>query len=247
MTRDTPFDWGEHDVADGAEHTLCLGPLAVEFTRARDELRLRFGGPRWARWVPDRWNGAIRLSPVFPDRMVVVKPESDFWLLRGARARVFLRIPMQVRVEALGATPIRLVDVPTEAMSDTWWGSPEEGELAYWLDTRARREILAAEFEEHLCICPLQLENSSSEDLNVDRISLRVEYLSVFQDGTRLLSDETRVRYMGDAAESRIEMSGHAPAEAPDATLVSAPRRPMSRGFTARTFARLRSSLGGWL
>lgn len=247
MSIDTPFDWGDHEVLEGVEHSLRLGPLELGFTRASDELRLRFGDPPWARWVPKQWTGWIRLAPVFPDRLVVVKPESDFWLQRGARARVFLRIPLQVRVEALGPTAVPLIDVPTEAMSDTWWGSPEAGELSYWLDTRARRRVLDDEFEEHLCVCPLQLENSSGEDLNVDRIALRVEYLSIYRDGQRLLADETRVRYMGDDAESRIEMAGHAPAEAPEAPRISAPRSPMSRGFTAKTFARLRSSLGGWL
>jgi hypothetical protein len=247
MNFDTPFDWGEHEVGAGIETSLRLGPLDLAFTQQSGEIRLRFGDPPWSRFVPGDWNGRIRLSPLLPDRLVVVKPESDFWLLREARARIYVRVPLILRVEALGARPMPLVEVPTEAMSDTWWGSPEEGELSYWLDTRARREVQPAEFEEHVCVCPLQLENSSAEDLKVDRIALRVDYLSVYQEGTRLWSDETRVHYLGDDAESRIEMSGKPPREAPEATRITGPRLSMSRGFTGRTFARIRSSLGGWL
>lgn len=247
MSFDTPFDWGEHEVETGIEKTLRLGPLALAFTQASGEIRLRFGDEAWSRFVPGDWNGKIGLTPLFPDRLVVVKPESDFWLLRGARARIYVRVPLTVRVEARGPRPMALVDVPTDPMSDTWWGSPQEGELAYWLDTRARREMAPGEFEEHLCVCPLQLQNSSAEDLVVDRIALRVDYLSVYRDGTRLWSDETRVHYLGADAESRIEMSGRPPSEAPEAERVTGPRVAIARGFTARTFARIRSSIGSWL
>ena len=247
MNSDTPFDWGEHTVEPEIETSLRLGPLDLAFTQESGEIRLRIGDPLWSRFVPGEWDGRIRLSPLLPDRLVLVKPESDFWLLRGARARIYIRVPLTVRIEALGPHPLTLIDVPTEPMSDTWWGTPEEGELSYWLDTRARREVHSGEFEEHLCICPLELKNFSAEDLKVGRIALRVAYLSVYRDGTRLWSDETRVHYVGGDAESRIEMAGRPPAEAPEATRVTGPRLAMSRGFTARTFARIRSSLGGWL
>jgi hypothetical protein len=247
MNSDTPFDWGEHAVEPGIETRLQLGPLELAFTQESGEIRLLFNDPPWSRFVASDWNGRIRLSPLLPDRLVVVKPENEFWLLSGARARIYVRVPLMVRVEALGTRPRSLVDIPTEAMSDTWWGTPEEGELAYWLDTRARQDVQPGEFEEHLCICPLQLENSSLEELTVDRIALRVDYLSVYRDGTRLWSDETRVHFLGTDVESRIEMAGRPPAEAPEATRVTGPRLAMSRGFTARTFARIRSSLGGWL
>jgi hypothetical protein len=96
-------------------------------------------------------------------------------------------------------------------------------------------------------VCPLQLENASRDELHVDRIALRVAHLSVFRQGQRLWADETRVRYLGEDAGSRIDMSGKPPAEAPDAERLTPPDDPLSRGFTGRTFARLRSSIGGWL
>lgn len=189
----------------------------------------------------------MELTPAFPSRIVVVKPEDEFRLMQGARARVYLRIPLQVEVRVRPAPSPAVASVPTAVMSDTWWGSVHEGELGFWLDTRARRRIASGEFEEHLCICPLQLENRARNDLQVDKVALRVEHLSLFQDGQRLWADETRVRYLGDEEGSRIEMAGSAPVEAPGAVLLAPPRVPMERGFSARTFARLRSSLGGWL
>lgn len=250
MSEDPTTVWGDHDV-EGRPRTLRLGPLRISVASAAGELRLAWAHddrpPEWSRWAPGDWSGRIRLTPVHPDRLVVVKPEREFRLLRGARARVYLRVPLHVRLEALGTTPRTLVTVPTDPLADTWWGTPLEGELGYWLDTRARRAIQDDEFLEHLCICPLQLENDSSDHLMVDRIALRVAHLSVYRDGTRLWSDETRVRYLGEEAWSRIEMAGRAPTEAAEAERVTPPTRPLPRGFTARTFARLKSSIEEWL
>lgn len=252
MTVDTPFDWGEHPVPEDEPAVLRLGPLRLRFTRVAGEIRLAWDRgdddePVWTRWAPGPWSQRIRLQPAHPDRLVVVEPADEFWLLRGAEARIYVRVPLHVHVEALGDSVRSLLRIPTQVLSDTWWGSPEEGELGYWLDTRARRRMLDDEFLEHLCICPLQLENHSRDDLLVDRIALRVAHLSVFRDGQRLWADETRVRYLGDDAGSRIDMSGRPPSDAPEAERISPPQAPLPRGLTARTFARIRSSIGGWL
>lgn len=250
MSSDSNFSWGDHEV-DEHPRTLRLGPLRLTFASNSGELRLAWGyddaPPEWTRWATGQWDGQIRLTPVQPDRVVVIKPEREFRLLRGARARVYLRVPLHVQIESLGSNPRTLIRIPSAHLSDSWWGSPLEGELGYWLDTRARRSMKDDEFLEHLCICPLQLENDSTDHLLVDRIALRVAHLSVYRDGNRLWADETRVRYLGEEAWSRIEMSGQAPAEAPDATRVTPPDMPLPRGFTARTFARLKSSIEGWL
>ncbi len=253
MNFDTPFDWGDHAVPESGEHVLGLGPLRLWFTRQSGEIRIAYDYPDdtdepvWARWAPAAWSGQIRLTPMLPDRLVVVKPESPFRLLPAARARIYVRVPLQVEIQALGGTPESLLRIPTQVLSDTWWGTPEEGELGYWLDTRARREMPDEDFEEHLCVCPIQLENNARDALHIDRIALRVAHLSVFRHETHLWSDETRVRYLGEAGGSRLDMSSRPPAEAPSATRITPPERPMARGLTARTFARIRSSIGGWL
>jgi hypothetical protein len=253
MNSDTPFDWGDHPVPEGDDSALALGPLRLRFGQRFGEILVAYDHvgdeeePVWSRWAPATWSGNIRLSPAFPDRLVVVKPESDLRLLPGAAARIYVRVPLRVHIEALGPVPASLLRIPTAVLSDTWWGTNEEGELGYWLDTRARRVMADEEFEEHLCICPIQLENRSEDDLQVDRIALRVAHLTVFRHGTQLWSDETRVRYLGDEGGSRLDMSGKAPTEAPTAARLTPPEHPMVRGLTARTFARIRSSIGGWL
>lgn len=251
---DTSFDWGEHPVPDDGIARLSVGPLELRFTQRASEIRLSLartgerGEPRWRRWAAtDGWNGRIRLSPTLPDRTVVVKPDDEFSLMREARARIFVRVPLSVRVEALGDRSTALLTVPTVILSDTWWGTQDEGELCYFLDTKARRRVQDEDFAEHLCICPLELRNRSQDDLLVTRIALRTRYLTVYRDGDQIWADETRVGYRGEVEGSSLEVAGTPPAEAGEPVLMSAPLEPMDRGFSARTFALLKHSLGGWI
>jgi hypothetical protein len=262
---DTPFDWGTHNLQEGEDLEVALGPLTLRLRRAAGELRIAYrhegveerfihpsqapgpaGSDRWIRWVPaPDWSGDVGLSPGFPSRPLVVRPEHEFRLVQDSRARIYVRIPLELNVEALGSRTHTLLQVPTKVLSDTWWGSPEAGELHYFLDTQARRTMADDEFKEHLAVCPVQLQNGSHENLTVSRISLQTDYLSLYRDGTRLWSDETTVRYRGADEESSLRVAGAPPREAPDAALIRPARERTDRGFSARTFARqLRSSLG---
>lgn len=259
MRDDTPFDWGTFTLDEEGSRELAIGPLHLKLRRTSGEIRISYwregdenrfihagGQDRWIRWVPaPGWSGELALTPGLPGRPVVVRPEHEFRLVQDAEARIYVRLPLELHIEALGARRHTLLQVATQLLSDTWWGSTESGELHYFLDTQARRTMAEEEFLEHLAICPLQLRNGSQEDLTVSRISLQTGYLSLYRDGTRLWSDETTVRYRGAQEDSNLRVAGAPPAEAPGAELMRAARERVDRGFSATTFARhLRSSLG---
>lgn len=255
-TRERVGPWGTHLLTEEAETRVAIGPLALRFQRRGDEFRLARerddadgagAEPDWSRWATAGWEGRVDLTPAFPDRPVVVEPEDHFHLLQGAEARIYVRVPLGVQVEVVGVKGrARVADIPSSTASDTWWGSVEEGELCYWLSTHARRTIRPDLFEEHLAVCPLQLENRSSVDLPVEKIALRVAFLTLYAHEGSIWSDETLVRYQGDVEGSSLDMAGRPPRDVPGARLLAPPRMKMGRGFKARTFHRLRS-LQGWL
>jgi hypothetical protein len=183
------------------------------------------------------------LRPVFPDRALVIEPERPFRLLPEAKVRVYVRVPLWVRIELpLNETPNRaalLDEVPLSPLSDTWWGGLSEGELAYWLPTTARRAMRPELWSPHLAACPLLMTNQSPDDLRVEKLAFRVAHLSIFSAEGRFWADESSVTYLGEGEETRVEMAGSSPEEAPGGRLVMSPRAPAERGLRARTFGRL--------
>ena len=255
--------WGDRAPPENGEtQRLDVGPVSVWLRRVENEVwianRLDTAGSahdtppedhEWSRWAFNDEPHVLRMRPFFPDRPLVVQPEHPFTLLSGAEARVYARVPVWVRLEAVEAavgTSTLLTEIPTTSLSETWWGTFTEGELAYWLPTAARRYVTADLFEAHRIMCTLQLENRSGDDLLVEKLMLRVEHLSIFRRDEELWAEEVEVHYQGVEEGSSILMEDEPPAEASGARLISPPR-VQSRSFQARTFARLKalSGLGG--
>lgn len=262
-----PPPWGHHDLPEGEERQVRLGPLELRLRRVGEEIWLSWtrtddpagGGAdstsrepgadeevEWSRWAVPGGTTGVHLHPAFPDRALVVEPEQTFHLVRGARIRIYVRVPLQVAVGLPAPSPVTLVEIPTVILSDTWFGDLTEGELAYALHTSARRSLQPDVFAPHLAICSLRLGNEVVDQLAVKKLCLRVAHLSLFVRGRELWSDETRVRYRGEDEESEIRITGKAPPDAPEAVRVMPPRIPLQRGFTARTFARLAEFSGFW-
>lgn len=261
--------WGRRRLEDGEESELTLGPLTLRVTRTGSELRLATsrdgleatpggwagGNPggrgdgeelEWSRWAHGGWDGDLFLEPMLPDRPLVVAPEEAFHLLAGAEARIYVRVPLWVKLEVdTGDGRSTLITLPTIPASDTWWGTVAEGELSYWLTTHARRAVTDDLFEPYLAMCPLQLRNRSEHNLTVDKVAVRADYVSLYAQEGKIWSDEMLVRYQGDVEGSRLEMAGRPPPEAPDGVPLTPARLKMGRGFRARTFARL-WGMPGW-
>jgi len=245
--------WGRADVEGGGEIERVFGALTLRIRRTESEVWVygthdvdgTQGSESWTRWsVPAE--DELQLQPSLPDRPVVVSPEQPFYLPEAGRARVFVRIPLFVelcRTDASGAS-YALTRLPSVVLSDTWWGSFTEGELAYWLTTRARRSAPRDIFEPHLAVCSLLLENEGLDVLEVDRFAVRVAHLSLFGDRGGLWTDEVEVRYEGAAQGSHIRYSGRPPDEARGLPRIAEPQVPPPRGLHARTFGRLLTLTG---
>jgi hypothetical protein len=265
--------WGLLDLPEGEIQAIRLGPRDFWIVARDGEIWVALGpvgapaesgattaegkpqapeppqGTEWARWATPGGESQIVLRPALPERTLVIQPELPFRLLPRAEARVFVRVPLSVRVElpppagegGSGAGPL-LTQFATFVLSDTWWGDVMDGELAYWVPTTARRVLRPELHQPHLAVCPLNLINRSGTELGVEKLALRVAHLSLFDwEGAGLWGDETRVTYQGSSEGSQVEMSGQAPPESLGGRLVVPPREPLQRGIRARTFDRLRS------
>jgi hypothetical protein len=265
-----PPPWGLHTLPESGTVSLRLGSHDLWLRWREGEIRVAeqdrgagsgdlagwaAGSPapeppeevEWSRWATPAGEREVLLKPALPDRAVVLEPEWAFRLLPGAAARVFVRVPLWIRIE-LAVSPesgegrtLLLEEVPAVALSDTWWGDFESGELAYWLPTTARRAMAPRLFAPHVAVCPLSLENRAVSDLRVEKLAFRVAHLSLFAHEGRIWSDESRILYQGLPEGSGIEMDGQPPPEAAEGTFLSGPRSPVQKGFRARTFDRLRA------
>jgi hypothetical protein len=200
----------------------------------------------WSRWAGDPASGAVRLRPVTPDRSIVVRPEQAFRILQGGSARVYVSLPVWVRVELVGeAGPLTMIELATVRLSNTWFGSLFEGELCYWLATSARRTFEERAPRPHIAASPMTIHNVGGEELPLDCVCLHTAHLAIYEGRRGLWTSEVRVGSSSPTDPQRIEISTGPPPEAKEAELRSEPREQQRSGVLARAVGLLQSLPGG--
>lgn len=157
----------------------------------------------------------MELLPSFPDRPVVVRPEMAFTLLPGERIQLYVGVPILLTLRRKDEPPF--FSEPVLPFSNTWFGTPVEGELSYALRAQARRNSGQVEACPWRVICPVRVRNQSKEILSLQRLCLRLRYLSIYTHAERgLWANESSVIFRGGDQWSRVAYAQNAPAELDD-------------------------------
>ncbi len=246
--------WAQIEVVEGEVSLRQVGPMTLAFRRAANEIWVAVDRSQmektdedtltWSRWALKQKDAQIQLLPIMPDRQVVVRPEFPFRLSSGATAKIFTRIPVWVGVYTTEIPVHKLTEIPSVNLSKTWFGDFLDGTLCYWISTMARREVTSDLYQPHTAISTLNIKNESDEDLHIDKLSIRVERLSLYIQGEQLWTDEMDIVYKGSDQHSEIRMTGKTPSEAKNAILITPPRDAVRHSFAERTFRILKEIPG---
>ncbi len=221
---------GEWHVASTQNHEVESRATLWEEGAATEDLD-------WERWIVGGKSRAIVMRPLPPDRPVVLSPEMPVRLRPGQSTNFFIGIPLWVEVSAgtRDASEV-LCDLPSIRLSNTWFGTPQEGELCYSMRTRAHRSPGDLLDRPHRCICPLQVRNSSQEVLSFERICVRCQHLHIYRGTERFWSNVVRLSYRGRQEWSRIVYGRTPPEESHAVEVVAQPRKRVGRGFNLQSF-----------
>lgn len=247
--------WKSHTIGRNQTLELALGPLHMWMYRGEQELHIAhemehgndercavsvFEGALsqerdWTRWILDKGVECVQFKPRLPDRPLIVRPEMPMYLMPKQSVQFFVGIPIWLAI-TLGARHKQAIEVPSLALSNSWFGPFTEGELCYAMKTTAKlhqQDLIPSAYR---AVFPLEVRNASPEKLNFERLCIRPQYLNIFQGETRLWTSKGRVSYRGEENWSRIIYSSHAPEFDQAGRLLGKARETMQRGAFLKTF-----------
>jgi len=198
----------------------------------------------WRRWAGIEGMSQVRVTPVMPDRAVMVRPEGPLEIPKGRWALFFVSIPVWLRVSVGPDPEVTLCEVPTVVLSNTWFGDPSTGELCYSLTSRARRAFRPNQTEPHCALCPVTVRNDSSEELAMDRVCLRVEHLAVYEGASQLWTNGATLRFHTGEQGGQVEFDNAAPGFEAVGPALGEPREPFRRGLLKRSFSNFKFMAG---
>lgn len=245
--------WGDRSLAEDKAEYISIGDLHLwlkyrnqEIWIAHlynDELKKTLDSDKppkdveWVRWAHKNSSSEVTISPVYPDKPLIVQSEYNLKVSPDTRIQIFSRIPIWIRISLAPTGPL-LIELPTVKLSRTWFGSFTEGELCYHAITKARRNLSHVDKKPYLVSCPIKIVNKSDEELTFSNFCFRVERLSMFLHKNQLWADETQIVYQGEDLHSDVIMTGKLQEGITRKQLISRPRKQVQKSLATRTFKR---------
>lgn len=245
--------WGNRELSDKKIDHIHLGDLHfwIKYENEEiwighaynDELKQKSGldqPPKlveWSRWAYENNSSDITVSPVYPDKPLVVHSEYNLKVSPETRIQIFSRIPIWICI-SLTHNSYPLIELPTVKLSRTWFGTHTEGELCYHALTKARRDLSKVEKKPYMVSCPIKIVNKSDEELTFSHFCFRVERLSMYLSENELWADETQIIYQGEDMHSDVVMTGKLPEGITKKQLLTKPRKQVQKSLATRTFKR---------
>lgn len=250
--------WEALDLLPGQARRVTIGPLHLWVRRTKYEWRVAWAGNEapanrwtgtageappagvaWNRWAASPDQKRLHLIPVLPDRPLVVRPHTSFRIPPGVKVRIYVQVPVWVRL-ALG-DKTRLTEVPTVHLSNTWFGEPDGGELAWALKTDAHNAANEIPLAAHEALCRVDINHKGSEQLELNRMFLRAAHLRIYRTAERLWTNSVKAVYEGGEKVGSVDYLKSAPSEAKGAVKLSDEREPAAGPLVRAKAGLLRS------
>jgi hypothetical protein len=232
--------WGTFTVDDNESRFWRVGNQVICVDRYNDEWHIAHcSATRFDQSIPIRaidlpfktfvlrtQGNELMLKPTLPDRSVVSKLEHPLHIPAGEKIMLYVSSPVWMKMSAGKTTQILLDDIPTQALSDSWFGiNTMEGELCYASKTRCSPRLEEFSTSSERIISPLLIKNRAKSTFILDKISVPLPYLSVYTDDVNRLWTEQLVLHRDSDIDPCVKVTKGAPRSATGTiTLLTDPR-----------------------
>ncbi len=244
--------WGSFDIVDNQIYFWRVGNCNIWLKREEDNIYIKWfysnsnnkidnenivpDDEGWSHYVIKGKSESIELSPAMPDRSLVIKVKRPFYLPPGIKKRIYIDVPLWICISTVGNNKAKLVEIPSFILSNTWFGTPIEGQVCYWLMSEVNFGIEEYSHIPYMATCPVTLKNISNENLLVKKFLIPVENSVLFIHNNELWSDEILISYKGQNDVSFVECKGHVLKEFIGAKKICEPRKKQTNKRFVRTF-----------
>lgn len=252
--KNEPTDpWTQHSFDKEAVLNFRIGPYSLHLAKQGNDLLVReehneteenadknyFAENLHRRYAFEKPVESLRLQPLSPSRPLIVRPRHPLILAQGSHVRFYVSYPIDLQLKILSPAGETVLErLPTEILSDSWFGDTAEGVLSYALKSSARRDHSAlGDRPANRCVCCLHVHNESTLPLKCEKLCLRLQHCRIWRDASGLWTSPVHLRYRGTEQLTAIDYSHHAPEEAKKSELISEAEQSDTRNLLRRTFA----------
>ncbi len=252
--------WGHF--SPGADEVLhwSVGPVECSVWRRAKEWQVSYSSGDWPDDLPSsgvlrrggvfdpglgnvqrhvfvRTEASLTMEPTLADRPVVIRSAIPIMIPPGQQVRFYVSTPLWLKISVHGQH-YPLLETATIRLSDTWFGpSTMEGELCYATTTNGRLSLDDLPVRAHRAITPVQIRNQGEKPFRLEKLSLPVPFLTLFDTRDHGLWTQELTLLHDDRKElTQAVFTVKPPAPYADAQVIGKARKLADKGMLHRTF-----------
>mgnify|MGYP005845942443 CR=1 FL=1 len=142
-------------------------------------------------------SNSLLLSPSLPSKPLVFKG-SGLFVSPGQKLLFYLKIPLTVQIYFSKNQPKKLLkEILVNPLSNTWFGEPDMGEPAFSLGNEYFLKSENSQPGTYEAICPVSIFNNSLGVLEVERLIIRTDNLTLYKSNGKIVSSLVSLEYKG--------------------------------------------------
>jgi len=234
-----PIPWGKLEMPD--QHRSIELPLGLSLNierKGNEILITRFseGEPVLYRFITGT-ESSLYLEPGLPDLPMTLKPQMSLSILPGKKLEAIVEVPLVVKIlTGSSSKKVQLLEFPLNSLSRSFFGNPDSGEISYFLESPLYKSTEEYEKRDSSVYCQVTISNRSVQNLEFERMILRVPYLSLYYGKKHLYGSPVVVTFRGQEQISQIVHKKSAPSCEPELQFASPPRLSEDNGLFKRSF-----------
>ncbi|MDP2335438.1 MAG: hypothetical protein Q8N05_03100 [Bacteroidota bacterium] len=175
--------------------------------------------------------------PALPNKAVVFRNNRNIKISAGESANLFFRIPLTMQFYFQEVKDEnRLMEMPLQRLSDTWFGEIDSGEPAYSIGSNYEKsfsEIRATAWE---AVSSVGIINNTAGVLELQRLILRVEDFNIYLKNNQLLTSHATIEFKGQEQAGSVNLGFRKDIHGEKPVLAAKPRSSDTKNLLRRSF-----------
>lgn len=179
----------------------------------------------------------LHVVPAMPNKSVVFRNNKNIKISAGESANLFFRIPLTIQFYFQEVKDEnRLLEIPLQRLSDTWFGEPDNGEPAFSIGSNYDidfSEITVLPWE---AVTSVEIINKTTGVFDLERLILRVEEFSLFLKNNKLLSNHVAIEFTGADHDGSVNLTERKDLHGQKPLIIARPRTLGTRNLLRKSF-----------
>ncbi|RKD91137.1 DUF432 domain-containing protein [Mangrovibacterium diazotrophicum] len=177
------------------------------------------------------------IQPALPPKSVVFRGNKKIIIRPHQTLRIYIATPIYIQLyyKQVDADHF-LAEYETERITDTWFGEPDSGSPAFSVGSRfatTPEELDATKYE---IIVPVNIQNNTTQLLDLQRLLIRVELMNVYLVGDHLMADLETIEFKGQGQVGNLHFSTDKAVHGSSPLLISKARQASNRTILGHSF-----------